>query len=619
VTSGGVCTLRAAIQQANALSACGAIAINFSGVSGTIDLGSVLPSINHNINLNGPGPDVLAVEPAANTGGFGVFWINPGFNVAMSGITIKNGFSQMGQGGGAIHNQASTLTLSNSVITGNRTFGSPGGGLYNDNGGNLSTGFMTIINCTISGNQTTGSGSLTPKSGGGVFNTGNSLTIINSTISGNKTGDLPGGSTHPDGGGIAVSSGTLALINNTITANQSGAGGRGGGVAGSPGTAVNMRNTIIANNSAADSSSGPDLFGTFNSQDYNLITNVTGATLQGPTTHNLINVNPLLGPLTFNGGSMTTHALLAGSPAINAGNNILAVDQNGSALTNDERGAGFPRIYNSTVDIGAYEAGNPIDEASFFVKQQYLDFLNRQPDQSGWDFWTNQITSCGSNAACIEARRVNTSGAFFLSIEFQQTGNLVYKMYKAGFGNLPGKPVAVDRAPFLSDTRQIQSTPVQVIVGQANWQAQLETNKQTFALAFVQRANFQTQHSSQSASDYVNDLFSKTGATPTAPETTAAVNAFNSAGGGDAGRAAALRSVAESASVAARLNNEAFVLMQYFGYLQRNPYDPPESTLDYSGYNFWLGKLNQFNGDFAAAEMVKAFIASTEYRQRFGP
>jgi hypothetical protein len=160
---------------------------------------------------------------------------------------------------------------------------------------------------------------------------------------------------------------------------------------------------------------------------------------------------------------------------------------------------------------------------------------------------------------------------------------------------------------------------LQVIVGQGSWQAQLETNKQAFALAFVQRSAFQTTHAAQTADEYVNSLFTNTGASPTAAETSAAVTAFNAAGGGDAGRAAGLRSVAESASVAAKLNNEAFVLMQYFGYLQRNPYDPPESTLDYSGYNFWLAKLNQFNGDFIAAEMVKAFISSSEYRQRFGP
>jgi hypothetical protein len=260
---------------------------------------------------------------------------------------------------------------------------------------------------------------------------------------------------------------------------------------------------------------------------------------------------------------------------------------------------------------------NPIDDPTFFVKQQYLDFLNRQADQSGLDFWTQQITSCGSDPQCVEVRRVNTSGAFFLSIEFQQTGNLVYKMYKAGFGNLQGAPVAVTRSPFIADTQQIQSTPAQVIVGQGNWQAQLETNKEAFALAFVQRPAFQSIYASMTAQTLVNTLFANTGASPTAAETSAAVNAFDGAGGGDAGRAAALRSVAESSSVTTQLNNEAFVLMQYFGYLQRNPNDPPDS--DYSGFNFWLAKLNQFNGDFIAAEMVKAFISSTEYRHRFGP
>ena len=89
------------------------------------------------------------------------------------------------------------------------------------------------------------------------------------------------------------------------------------------------------------------------------------------------------------------------------------------------------------------------------------------------------------------------------------------------------------------------------------------------------------------------------------------------ASGGNSGRAAALRSVAESNSVSVRLFNEAFVLMQYFGYLRRNPDDPPD--VDFSGYNFWLGKLNQFGGNYVNAQMVKAFISALEYRQRFGP
>jgi hypothetical protein len=302
-------------------------------------------------------------------------------------------------------------------------------------------------------------------------------------------------------------------------------------------------------------------------------------------------------------------------------NNTLAVIRKfeGCVDTDDnssDLGLGTPNPRNLSYPSLSCSA-NPNDTADFFVRQHYLDFLNRQADASGLSFWKGQITSCGADAQCVEVKRINVSAAYFLSIEFQQTGNLVYKMYKAGFGNPTGKPVAVDRAPFLADTRQIQSTPAQVIVGQGDWQAQLETNKQAFALAFVQRTAFQSLYAGKNAADYVSSLFGHTGASPTAADTAAAINAFNAAGGGDAGRAAALRSVAESNSVTTQLNNEAFVLMQYFGYLQRNPNDPPDA--DYSGYNFWLNKLNQFNGDFIAAEMVKAFIAATEYRQRFGP
>jgi hypothetical protein len=84
-------------------------------------------------------------------------------------------------------------------------------------------------------------------------------------------------------------------------------------------------------------------------------------------------------------------------------------------------------------------------------------------------------------------------------------------------------------------------------------------------------------------------------------------------------RAQVLRAVAENSLFNDRQFNRAFVLMQYFGYLRRNPNDPPEAGLDFAGYNFWLGKLNQFNGNFVNAEMVKAFITSGEYQQRFGP
>src|ERR1043165_3722470 len=140
-------------------------------------------------------------------------------------------------------------------------------------------------------------------------------------------------------------------------------------------------------------------------------------------------------------------------------------------------------------------------------------------------------------------------------------------MNKAGFGNLPGKPVAVQRASFNADMRRIQTTPTQFIVGVGDWQNQSEANKQAFALNFVQRAAFQSAHGGQDASTYVASLFANAGVAPTSAETGAPVTALTNAGGGDAGRAAALRSVAESGSVTSKTLNEAFVLMQYFGYL----------------------------------------------------
>jgi hypothetical protein len=82
-------------------------------------------------------------------------------------------------------------------------------------------------------------------------------------------------------------------------------------------------------------------------------------------------------------------------------------------------------------------------------------------------------------------------------------------------------------------------------------------------------------------------------------------------------RAQAVRTIAEDSDLVIAERNQAFVLMQYFGYLRRNPNDPQDS--DYTGYDFWLTKLNQFAGNYISAEMVKAFISSDEYRHRFGP
>ena len=259
---------------------------------------------------------------------------------------------------------------------------------------------------------------------------------------------------------------------------------------------------------------------------------------------------------------------------------------------------------------------SPISNPDAFVRQQYLDFLNREPDASGLAFWTNQITSCGSDQQCINAQRVNVSAAFFLSTEFQQTGYLVYRTYKAAYGNISTSiPVPIRFSEFLPDTQQIGQG---VIVGQTGWEQMLESNKQNFMTAFVQRARFTSAFPmTLSAPQFVDALYTNAGLTPNAaPNHAKAITEFNSTTPSDpAARARALRDVAEDAMLAQQEFNRAFVLMEYFGYLRRNPNDAPDS--DFSGYNFWLTKLNQFNGDFVKAEMVKAFITSSEYLNRF--
>src|SRR5438876_9684371 len=119
---------------------------------------------------------------------------------------------------------------------------------------------------------------------------------------------------------------------------------------------------------------------------------------------------------------------------------------------------------------------------------------------------------------------------------------------------------------------------------------------------------------------FVNTLFANAGLAPSETDRTAAINEFGSAmmTSDTAARARALRRVAENSALRQQEFNRAFVLMQYFGYLRRNPNDAPEAGSNFDGYNFWLNKLNQFNGNFVNAEMVKSFISSTEYRQRFG-
>ena len=277
---------------------------------------------------------------------------------------------------------------------------------------------------------------------------------------------------------------------------------------------------------------------------------------------------------------------------------------NGSGIILGSRATATVTIMD---DDSAPSEQNPVQDASFFVRQHYADFLNRAPDDSGLAFWTDQITSCGADAQCRELRRINVSAAFFLSIEFQQTGYLVYRLNQAAFNT--GEKLKL--RPFLSDTQEIGRG---VAVGIGNWEQQLEANKQSFINDFVLRQEFTRVYPlSMGPSQFVDMLNANTGGSLTTLERDALIADLTS---GTKTRAQVLRAVAENAEFGRRQFNRAFVIMQYFGYLRRTPDDPPDS--DFAGWQFWLNKLDQFNGNFVEAEMVKAFITSGEYTHRFG-
>jgi hypothetical protein len=240
---------------------------------------------------------------------------------------------------------------------------------------------------------------------------------------------------------------------------------------------------------------------------------------------------------------------------------------------------------------------NPLDTPEYFVRQHYLDFLGREPDEAGFNFWSNQILACGDNGECIDRKRENVSAAYFLSIEFQQTGGLVDGLYRASYGARP------DFARFMPDTRSIAQG---IIVGKANWQEDLETNKAAFMDAFVNRAAFHAVYDGMDDSSYVDALIANTGVSFTSTERSALLTGL---GNGSLTRATALRSIAENNHFVNAKFTESFVMMEYFGYLRRDA--------DAGGFAYWLDKLNRFGGNFQRADMVKAFIVSTEYRDRF--
>jgi len=252
---------------------------------------------------------------------------------------------------------------------------------------------------------------------------------------------------------------------------------------------------------------------------------------------------------------------------------------------------------------------NSIDDTGNFVEEMYRDFLNRPSDPAGKAFWAANIDKCNdpaqrpagmTQAQCIEFFRVTTAGAFFLSIEFQTTGGTAYLTNKAAYGG--GLPT------FIRFERDAQGVGQGYVFGAPGAEALLEANKVAYYNDLVTRAEFTSIYGVMTDSQYVNTLISNSGILFPATDRNALISGLSNH---TETRATVLRKISEKPEFRTAEFNNMFVLMEYFGFLRRNP-DP-------AGFNFWLNKLTENNGDYLAAEMVKAFIESTEYRNRFGP
>jgi hypothetical protein len=273
-------------------------------------------------------------------------------------------------------------------------------------------------------------------------------------------------------------------------------------------------------------------------------------------------------------------------------------DETINLVLSNSVGGRLGSITHAVLTILDDESPNPLDETAFFVRQHYLDFLGREPDASGLQFWINNIESCGANAQCREVKRIDTSAAFFLSIEFQETGYVVHRFYKASF-NRP--PTFNEYLPDLTVIRE------GVVVGQPGASERLEANKRLFAEQWVNRVAFKQAYGGLNEMQYVDKLLSNAGVTLAEGARTALIVGLLT---NRETRASVLLKIVGNEEFNRREFNPAFVRMEYFGYLRRDP--------DAAGFDFWLAKLNRFGGDYRRAEMVKAFLSSTEYRARFG-
>jgi|GEM_PF-795108 len=234
---------------------------------------------------------------------------------------------------------------------------------------------------------------------------------------------------------------------------------------------------------------------------------------------------------------------------------------------------------------------NPIDEPNFFVRMHYLDFLGREPEPSGQEAWVGVWNRCPDINRDERCDRVTISSAFFRSQEFHLRGFFVYRFYRVSFNRRP------TYAEFVRDMARITGRTL----------AEIDASKDAFALAFTQRDDFRALYFGVGVpgGNYVARLETNAGVTLTGDVTRQSLEADLSAGRRT--HAGVLRAVVEHPNVEAAQYNEAFVTMQYFGYLKRDPEE--------EGFQNWLRVINRGDG---YRVMVHGFVNSVEYRARFG-
>jgi hypothetical protein len=259
------------------------------------------------------------------------------------------------------------------------------------------------------------------------------------------------------------------------------------------------------------------------------------------------------------------------------------------SLLANKTDAVFTAVPNAVLAI------NAIDTNEYFIRQQYLDFLGREPDQGGFEFWNGKLSRCNGDAGCLRQQRIEVSSAFFESAEFQQTGSYIYRLYEGGLGRQSSY------SEFAADRQQV--------VGGAN----LETSKAAFASEFVKRAEFLERYqANRSAASFVDALLQtlrSAAGVDLGAERDKLITRYNAGGSINESRALAVQEAAENSAFYRAVYNPSFVLMEYFGYLRRGA--------DEGGYAFWLNVLNKSDaGNYRG--MVCSFITSLEYQRRFG-